>query len=368
MTKILGSPARYIQGRKVLQNIGEHVEKLGKNALVLISEGGYKRVGNDVEKALEDAGVQFHFEYHQGETSKKEIERLCEIVKDKEADLVIGIGGGKILDTAKAVAYYEDVPVVISPTAASTDAPTSALSVIYTDDGAFEEYLFLPKNPDMVLMDTEVISKAPIRLFVAGMGDALATYFEGRMAVQARAENMVGGQPTRAAVALTELCYDILMEEGRKAKLALEAGALTEAVEQVVEANTLLSGIGFESAGLSAAHAVHNAMSAVETDDVLHGEIVSFGVITQLMLENAPEEELEEVLDFCLDVGLPVCLEDLGVTDPSEEELRKVAEAAADPEETAQNMPVTVNTDTMYAALLAADALGRRAKENRNEA
>ena len=101
---------------------------------------------------------------------------------------------------------------------------------------------------------------------------------------------------------------------------------------------------------------------------MLHGEIVSFGVITQLMLENAPEEELEEVLDFCLDVGLPVCLEDLGVTDPSEEELRKVAEAAADPEETAQNMPVTVNTDTMYAALLAADALGRRAKENRNEA
>lgn len=88
---------------------------------------------------------------------------------------MVGIGGGKTLDTAKAIGYYQKLPVVVIPTIASTDAPTSALSVIYTEAGEFEEYLIYPKNPDMVVMDTAIIAKAPVRLLVSGMGDALST-------------------------------------------------------------------------------------------------------------------------------------------------------------------------------------------------
>ena len=145
--------------------------------------------------------------------------------KEKGCDLVIGIGGGKIFDTAKAAAYYEDTPVIICPTIASTDAPCSALSVIYTDEGVFEEYLFLPRNPDMVLMDTEVITKSPVRLTVAGMGDALATYFEARACAASDAQTCVNGKSTSAAMALAKLCFDTLMEEGVKAKIALEVPA-----------------------------------------------------------------------------------------------------------------------------------------------
>ena len=141
--------------------------------------------------------------------------------------------------------------MLICPTIASTDAPCSALSVIYTDAGVFEEYLFLPANPNMVLMDTEIIAKSPVRLTVSGMGDALATYFEARACKTSGAMTCAGGKVTGAAMALAKLCFDTLMDEGVKAKLALEAGACTEAVEKVIEANTLLSGIGFESGGLA---------------------------------------------------------------------------------------------------------------------
>lgn len=346
-----------------MKDIGEYVKQLGDHALIIVSESGHDRVGEMVEKSLEEASVRYDVDFHEGEASRKEIERLCEKVKEKEANLIIALGGGKIIDTAKAVARYEDIPVAICPTSASTDAPTSALSVIYTDEGEFEDYLFHPKNPDIVLMDTDVIAQAPARLIVAGMGDAIATWFEARMAAAADAENMVGGKPTRAGLKMAELCYSIIQEEGVKAKLAVEAKALTESVERVVEANTLLSGLGFESAGLSAAHAIHNAMSVLEkTKDCMHGEKVSFGVMVQLVLENVAEKELEEVLELLLALGLPVCLEDLGVTEPDEERLRKMAEGAADPDETAQNMPFHVDAEKIYHAILAADAIGRHAK------
>ena len=221
-------------------------------------KGGHKRIGAEIEESFAGVECSIEFDFFNGECSKNEINRLVELMKEKGCDLVIGIGGGKIFDTAKAVAYYAKTPVMICPTIASTDAPCSALSVIYTDEGVFEEYLFLPANPNVVLMDTDIITKSPVRLTVAGMGDAMATYFEARACKRSGATSCAGGKTTEAAMALAKLCFDTLMEEGIKAKIALEAGACTEAVEKVIEANTLLSGIGFESAGLAGAHAIHN--------------------------------------------------------------------------------------------------------------
>lgn len=274
--------------------------------------------------------------------------------------MVIGIGGGKILDTAKAVAYEQSVPVLICPTIASTDAPCSALSVIYTDDGVFEEYLFLPANPNMVLMDTDIIAKSPVRLTIAGMGDALATYFEARACQTSGATSCAGGKVTSAAMALARLCFDTLMEEGIKAKLALEAGACTPSVEKIIEANTLLSGIGFESGGLAGAHAIHNGFTALEEcHHMYHGEKVAFGTITQLVLENVSSDELEEIIDWCIELGLPVTLKELGISEVTDEKLMTVAKAACAENDTLHNMPFEVTPETVCAAIKAADAYGR---------
>lgn len=360
MANILISPSKYVQGAGEMKKLGEYTKVYGKKALVLISEGGYRRIGAEVEESFAKADITPVFDFFHGECSKTEINRLQDVVKENGCDVVIGIGGGKIFDTAKAVAYYAGTPVLICPTIASTDAPCSALSVIYTDEGVFEEYLFLPANPNMVLMDTDIIVKSPVRLTVAGMGDALATYFEARACEKSGATTCAGGLCTMAAMNLAKLCFDTLMEEGVKAKIALDAGACTKAVEKVIEANTLLSGIGFESGGLAGAHAIHNGLTVLEECHAMyHGEKVAFGTLTQLVLENVPAEELEEIIGFCVDVALPVTLAELGIKEVTEEKIMKVAKAACAENDTLHNMPFEVTPKSVYDAILAADAYGR---------
>lgn len=360
MRKVFISPSRYVQGKDELIHLGSYVEDFGKKALFIASKDDQSRV----QSYLDQAAAQYPFDWvsgeFNGECTKKEIQRLHKKCSDAECDVIIGLGGGKALDTAKSVAHYAGRPVIIIPTIASTDAPTSALAVIYTEEGEFEEYLFFKQNPNLVLVDTGIIAKAPARFLVAGMGDALSTYFEARSCARAAANNMPGGKSTNAALAIAELCYRTLLEDSFKAKAACDANVVTPALENIVEANTLLSGLGFESSGLAAAHAVHNGLTALEeTHHFYHGEKVSFGVIVHLVLENAPKEELNEVIQYCKKLGLPTSLKDLGVDEINPDRLMKVAELACAEGETIYNMPFPVSPESVYAAIVTADKLGR---------
>ena len=355
MANTIISPNRYVQGRGELKNLPEHAKKLGKKLFVIISASGLKRVRDLLEKSFENTGMELVFEEFQGECCETEIKRLGSRFQENKCDLVVGVGGGKIHDSAKAAAYYQGAPVVIIPTIASTDAPCSALSVIYSETGVFERYLFLNSNPDLVLVDTDIIAAAPSRLLVSGMGDALA-----RAVAASGALSCAGGKPTKGALALAKLCYETLLEDGVKAKLAVEAGACTQAVENIIEANTYLSGIGFESGGLAGAHAIHNGLTVIkDCHHLYHGEKVAFGTLTQLVLENAGQESLEEVIGFCMDVGLPTTFAELGMARPDKDLLMEAAVRACSPDDTLVNMPFEVTPEMVYAAMVGADALGR---------
>ncbi len=358
MAKIIGSPSRYVQGKGELKNLCAYSSAFAKKLFLLTSASGRGRVEGAIESGKGE--VELVYEVFNGECSKNEINRIKDACQAAGCDAIVGIGGGKILDTAKAAAYYLGIPVIIVPTIASTDAPCSALSVIYTDEGVFEEYLFLPASPNMVLIDTDVIANAPARLLISGMGDALATYFEARACMQSDASNCVGGKCTLAAMALAELCYETLLTDGVNAALAVQAGVCTKAVENIIEANTYLSGIGFESGGLAGAHAIHNGLTAIEeTHAMYHGEKVAFGTLVQLVLENADEEELMDVINFCIEVGLPVTLGELGIKEVKPEAIMEVAKLACAEGDTLGNMPFEVTPEDVYAAILGADALGR---------
>lgn len=352
------SPSNYIQGEHTLIKLASYCESLGSNPIIISDEFVTSLTKEIVDESFSKSNNKFNRVLFNGECSTKEIERISSLAQEGNNDYIVGIGGGKTLDTAKAVGYYLNIPVVVAPTIASTDAPTSRLSVIYTEDGQFEKYLFIKNNPNLVLMDLNIIANAPARLLVAGMGDALSTYFEARATNASNSKTMAGENSTLAANALAKLCYDTLLSDGLKAKVAVESKSVTKAVENIVEANTLLSGIGFESGGLAGCHAIHNGLTALsECHHLYHGEKVAFGVLTQLVLENVSEKEYLEVLNFLRKVGLPTNLEQLGVKQINEEKLREVARLATVPDETIHSMPFDVCAEDVYAAILTVDKL-----------
>ncbi|WP_040363470.1 glycerol dehydrogenase [Coprothermobacter platensis] len=355
-------PGRYLQGVGAMKTVGKEALRFGDNALLIVDPYILKNVFSGVRPLVEKS-VALHVEQFGGECSDEEIERLSEICKRNGCNVVIGMGGGKTLDTAKATAFSLRLPVVIVPTTASTDAPCSALAVIYTKEGQFKRYLPLPQNPNLVLVDTEVIANAPVRFLIAGMGDALSTYFEAESCHQKYAPNMSGNVGSFTAYALARLCFDTLMEYGPAAKIACETKVVTPALERIVEANTLLSGLGFESGGLAAAHALHNGLTVLEdTHEYYHGEKVAYGTLASLFLTDKPMHTIDRVYTFCEIVGLPTTLSGIGLSKVSDAELMKAAEAACAEGETIYNEPVPVSPEAAFNSLKAADAYGRQRK------
>lgn len=373
MRKAFICPTKYVQGEDEILNLGYFVQTFGDSALLIAHPDDAQRVKSKLEFTAKKFDVQFVESGFYGECSRSEIKRLKELAQEKNCACTIGLGGGKAIDTAKCVAEGENL--IIVPTIAATDAPTSHSAVIYTPDGAFDDYAYFKQSPNVVLIDTTVIAKAPTRFLVSGMGDALSTYFEARSNNRSYTKVNAGlpcgvmeqacGEAvgTKAAFALAELCYKTLLADGLKAKIASDAQQVTPALENIIETNILLSGIGFESGGLAAAHAVHDGLTILEeAHHYFHGEKVAFGTLVQLTLENAPAEEIEEVMEFCIAVGLPVSLADIGVTSISDEKLREVAEKACIPEESIHAMPFPITVDSVMAAIKTADAIGSKYK------
>jgi len=359
LKKTAAFPGKYIQGENAIAELPGLIKKLGKTGLIIASPTVKNILLPPYNLDKEFVSV----EEFQGECSEKELTRLFDMIRKCNADVVVGMGGGKTIDAAKIVADRAGIPVIIVPTIASTDAPCSGVAIIYSDEGVFESVCFTRMNPQVVLVDTRIIANAPARFLVAGMGDAMATWFEARSCELSHSLNVCGGYSTLTGLNLAKLCYDTLLQFGPQAKNDCENKNVTTALERIVEANTLLSGIGFESSGLAAAHAIHNGLSALdETHSFLHGEKVAFGVVTGLHLTKATSEEIDTVYSFFEEVGLPTCLSDIGITEVDPVKLMKVAMKACVPDETIHHEVEIITPEKIIRAMITADAMGKARK------
>lgn len=357
------SPGRYVQGKGAIARLGEFTAPLGSTPIIVADDVVWGIVEEQVTASFEAAGLTVVRESFGRYATKSEVERLVAAIEAAGADVAVGIGGGSTIDAVKAAGHLAGTRWVSAPTVASTDAPTSALSVIYSEEGAFEEYRFFPHNPDLVLVDTQLVANAPVKFLVAGVGDALATWLEARATRRAHTTTMAGGLQTETAVALAKLSWDLIWENALPAIAAVEDDLVTPAVERLVEANTLLSGLGFESGGLAAAHAIHNGLTAApQTHGLTHGQKVNIGSLTQLVLEGAPAEEIRDFIVFTTKVGLPNTLTEIGLKTTDLEDLQRVAEASVVEGETIHNMPFPVTAADVVDALRSIEGYSRQVR------
>ena len=349
-------PGLYLQGDGASSALPELMQSLGGAGLVICAPSAFEKVLPGIADALPQGSRAERFGR---ECCERELARLSALVAECRARVVVAVGGGKTIDTAKIVADRVRLPVIVAPTIASTDAPCSACAVIYTDQGLFEAVTYQRRNPDAVVVDTGVIAKAPVRFLVSGMGDALATWFEARSCERTASANECRGLSTISALALARLCFDILLDYGVAAKQANEAGIVTPAFERIVEANTLLSGLGFESSGLASAHSIHNGLTALApTHAYYHGEKVAIGTLAGLHMTDADPKEMATVYGFCESVGLPTTLADIGLAGVTQEDLLTAARRACAPAECIHHEAGAVSPSRVVAALIAADRMG----------
>ena len=361
--RVLIAPQRYVQGDGIIRELGRYLSLVpSERASILISAGGQRRIGPRIIESLRAAGIESVVATFQGECSVEEVERVAATLRaaSPPVDSVVAVGGGKCVDAGKCVAFRLGIPAVVVPTLASNDAPCSALSVMYAPSGVFTDIEFFPASPTLVAVDTRLVAEAPLRYLVAGMGDAMATWYEARTCLDnPNGRSCVGARPTLAASAIGEICAATLYAHGEAAAEAVKRSKVTDALERVVEANTLLSGIGFESGGLAVAHAAAQAFTVVPEVHrrYLHGEMVAIGLLTQLTLENnAPDAR--RVAEFFVRVGLPVHLEQLSVSPGDAASLKSVIETAL-MHPAVPNEPFIVTPKTLLGAVLDAHALGK---------
>ena len=358
--KIAGGPGRYVQGIGALDRIGSIIKDFGEKPLIVSDDLVWSILGARVSAGIGKSGMKPILAPFGGECSHSEIDRISALCRDGGGDVVIGLGGGKTIDTAKAVSVNLSIPVIIAPTIASNDAPISRVIVIYNAQGALVEVQRMPFSPNVILVDTGVIADAPVRFLIAGIGDALPTKFEVEQSAATQSLNLFGGRPTHTSLVLADTCYRLIRQYGLPAKKAVERRLVTEAVELVVEANIYLSGFGFESGGLAAAHALTRGFSVTEEmHGCLHGEEVAFGLLVQLILENRSQDFMDDILRFYRSIGLPCTLADLGLKNPTADHLQVIAERSCDEGSHMHKMVVYVDERSLIDAILLADALGQ---------
>ena len=359
MNKTIFNPSKYIRKLNGLTNIGQHVVAFGSTVVLIGGNTAIAITKATISKSLIEHGINLIDTYwYGGECSQTKIDRLIEYIEQDQPEVIIVVGGGKAIDTTKAVAYKTKLPLVVVPTIASTCAATTPVSILYDDDGAFIKTNTDSKAADLVLVDNNIIGQAPNRFLSAGIGDTIAKWFEFNQSIKKLEYTAVN----RTALAVAKEIYSILIEDG---VLSLEklghkhAVALDNVVDSLVLLGGMVSSYSDYDSPTAAAHAIYSGLTIFpESHQAYHGEIVAFGILAQMMMENRSEEEVRELINFYKKVNLPYTLETLGVPVLSKEQWQQFGEYTVDVEDM-EYMPFKVSPQMVISAVKRADQIGR---------
>ena len=336
MKKAIVHPLRFVVGPGVVSDVGAHAAALGSKAFIVGGGRAMAAIQDTVTGALDEHGILYHVE-HGSHVDKKRPEVDALVAKGTElgADVVIGAGGGRVVDAAKAIAHEMGAWLISLPTVASTNATATFSASIEGDADRNIWYV----GPHTVIADTRIIAQGGGRWLAAGMADALPTWTGGRIARELRqnsgTERMLGFDnvfPTGAAIAIAEWTYDTILGYGASAYQACERGVATEAVDKVVEAIVYGGGVAGPACGVvGGEHGLHPGFSKHATNEGVHGEQVAFGILISVALMQQGEAEVRKLIRFNQSVNLPSTFADFGVQNADRGVVREIAEEILGP-------------------------------------
>ena len=355
------APAQVIRGAGVLAESEKLFARLGQRPLVIGGDRTLSSALPFLKAPLADCSVARAS--YQSDCSERAIATLTRAVENHSADFIIGVGGGKALDAAKLVAHQQQLPIVTVPTSAATCAGWTALSNVYSEVGAFLYDVELPRCPDAIVLDYDLVATAPRRTLVAGIGDAIAKWYEASVSSGQSSHTMVIG-----AVQQARVLRDILFQKSASALENLGGDDWREVVDAAVLMAGAIGGMGGAQCRTVAAHAVHNGLTHVSStgleapESTLHGEKVAYGILVQLRLEEMglgsalAATARSQLLQFYRQIGLPASLADLGLADLSMAQLEQAATVACKPGSDIYHLPFEVQPAQVMAAMVSTTA------------
>ena len=348
------SPRKVLRGDKIIARSGVEIARLGTRPLIIGGDRSVKRIDSYLQPAIQEQNLIVKQASYLPDCAESSLARLREAVQQHQADSIVGVGGGKALDTAKLLAHQCQLPIVTIPTSAATCAGWTALSNVYSETGAFQYDVALDRCPDLMIVDYSLIATAPQRTLVAGIGDAIAKWYEASVSSGHSTATM-----TIAAVQQARVLRDILFQKSASALENPQGEDWREVADATVLLAGVIGGIGGANCRTVAAHAVHNGLTHIlEAHDALHGEKVAYGILVQLRLEEMMQNNQlaisarQQLLTFYGSLGLPKTLEDLGLGEVSLAQLRHAATIACQPESDIHRLPFAVSPEQLMAAMV----------------
>ena len=316
----------YSIGSEVYSKIGDICSHSGKTAVMIGGKTALSVAKEKIMSAISDTEITvLDTLWYGGEASITNINALKDNESVQNADMIFAVGGGKALDTCKALGYELCMDVYTFPTIASNCAATTAVSILYNDDGSFLKPYFLTAPPKHSFIDTAIICAAPRKYIWAGMGDTYAKFYEAT--ISSRDERLE--HFTAVGVAISHMCRDPLLAYGAKGFADHQKGISSYEVEQIILAIIVTTGVASifltkdftpdYNSGL--AHAIFYALTSypIIEEKHLHGEVVGFGVLLALLVDGQ-DEEFEKVYQLNKSVKLPVSLEEIEISEQQWEE------------------------------------------------
>ncbi len=348
------APVRILRGENCLANSGKEIAQLGVRPLVVGGNQTLKTIEPFLSPVAKAEKLACQMTNYSPDCAESSLARLKEVVKQHQADVVIGVGGGKALDMAKLLAEQCNLPIVTLPTSGATCAAWTALSNVYSEAGAFQYDVTLSRCPDLLILDYGLVRTAPQRTLIAGIGDAIAKWYEASVSSGNSSATLL-----ISAVQQARILRDILFQKSAIALKQPDSDEWRDVVDATVLLAGVIGGVGGADCRTVAAHAVHNGLThLLEAHDVLHGEKVAYGILVQLRLEEMIQRNQlaassrKQLLQFYSEVGLPKSLEDLGLADISLAQIRRVTEIATQPKSDIHRLPFAVSPEQLAAAMV----------------